>query len=84
MMRPLRFCLVSSNHVANNPRLVKEADALAAAGHAVRVVAANNHEALSRRDAGTGKPGRRGCAHGRSRAVADGHGNDVTEAMEDR
>ena len=52
MMRPLRFCLVSSNHIANNPRLVKEADALAAAGHAVRVVAANNHEALSRRDAG--------------------------------
>jgi hypothetical protein len=25
-----RFCLVTSNHVANNPRLVKEADALAA------------------------------------------------------
>lgn len=52
MSAPLRFCLVSSNHVANNPRLVKEADALAAAGHRVRVVAMNNHEALARRDAG--------------------------------
>ena len=51
MSAPLRFCLVTSNHVANNPRLVKEADALVAAGHSVRVVAVNNHEELSRRDA---------------------------------
>jgi glycosyltransferase involved in cell wall biosynthesis len=35
----LRFCLVTSAHVCNNPRLVKEADALHDAGHDVRVVA---------------------------------------------
>ena len=34
-----RICLVTSAHVSNNPRLVKEADALVAAGHMVRVVA---------------------------------------------
>lgn len=33
-----RFCLVTPMHVADNPRLVKEADALAAAGCDVRVV----------------------------------------------
>ena len=33
-----RLCLVSPSHVANNPRLVKEADALSAAGHSVHVV----------------------------------------------
>jgi glycosyltransferase involved in cell wall biosynthesis len=52
MTAPLRFCLVTSNHVANNPRLVKEADALAAAGHEVRVVSIDNHPELSARDAG--------------------------------
>ena len=34
-----RVCLVTPAHVANNPRLVKEADALAEAGHDVDVVA---------------------------------------------
>lgn len=34
----MRFCLVTTSHLCNNPRLVKEADALAAAGHEVRVV----------------------------------------------
>ena len=34
----MRFCLVTTHHVCNNPRLVKEADALAEAGHDVRVV----------------------------------------------
>ena len=34
-------CLVSPGHVATNPRLVKEADALCAAGFRVRVVAAD-------------------------------------------
>ena len=34
-----RFTLVTSAHVCNNPRLVKEADALHAAGYRVRVVA---------------------------------------------
>ena len=50
MSAALRFCLVTSNHVANNPRLVKEADALSEAGHRVRVVAVNNHAEFSRRD----------------------------------
>ena len=35
-----RVCLVTTGHPATNPRLVKEADALAGAGYAVRVVAA--------------------------------------------
>jgi glycosyltransferase involved in cell wall biosynthesis len=34
-----RICLVSPGHLASNPRLVKEADALHEAGFAVRVVA---------------------------------------------
>ncbi len=34
-----RICLVSPGHVASNPRLVKEADALNNAGYQVRVVA---------------------------------------------
>lgn len=34
-----RICLVSPGHVASNPRLVKEADALYDAGYQVRVVA---------------------------------------------
>src|SRR5262245_44066382 len=36
-----RICLVSSGHLASNPRLVKEADALQEAGFAVSVVAGN-------------------------------------------
>jgi hypothetical protein len=39
-------CLVSPGHVASNPRLVKEADALAAAGFRVRVVAGDYSSAL--------------------------------------
>ena len=38
MALPRRFCLVTSAHVSNNPRLVKEADALLASGADVRVV----------------------------------------------
>src|SRR5271169_1403799 len=37
-----RVCLISPGHVAFNPRLVKEADALSSAGFAVHVIAANN------------------------------------------
>ena len=37
-MKRLRFCLVTSAHITNNPRAVKEADALSAAGCDVRVV----------------------------------------------
>jgi glycosyltransferase involved in cell wall biosynthesis len=37
----MRICLISPGHLATNPRLVKEADALAGAGHEVTVVAAD-------------------------------------------
>lgn len=40
-MKQHRICLVSPGNVASNPRLVKEADALHAAGYQVRVVAGN-------------------------------------------
>jgi glycosyltransferase involved in cell wall biosynthesis len=33
-----RICIVTSTHLCRNPRVVKEADALAARGHTVRVV----------------------------------------------
>ncbi len=39
MPSPRRICLVSPSHVAANPRLVKEANALHAAGYTVHVVA---------------------------------------------
>lgn len=45
-----RFCLVTPAHVCNNPRLVKEADALHAAGHAVRVVSLRTRGADAARD----------------------------------
>jgi glycosyltransferase involved in cell wall biosynthesis len=38
-MRGKRVCLVSPGHLASNPRLVKEADALYEAGFSVRVIA---------------------------------------------
>src|SRR4051794_40779505 len=37
-----RICLISPGHMSFNPRLVKEADALAEAGYLVHVIAANN------------------------------------------
>ncbi len=46
-----RFCLVTPAHVCNNPRLVKEADALHAAGHEVRVVSLRSSAAAAARDA---------------------------------
>ncbi len=47
-MNPLAaaICLVSPGHVASNPRLVKEADALSAAGFRVRVVAGDYMPAI--------------------------------------
>jgi len=39
VLSPRRICLVSPSHVAANPRLVKEANALHAAGYSVHVVA---------------------------------------------
>lgn len=55
-----RVCLVTQTHVSLNPRLVKEADALTAAGHAVRVVAldlVDEHTARDR-DLMRGRPWR--------------------------
>lgn len=46
-----RICLVSSSHLGSNPRLVKEADALHAAGYEVRVVSADVSESVRTRDA---------------------------------
>lgn len=46
-----RFCLVTTAHVCNNPRVVKEADALHAAGCAVRVVSLRTDPRASCRDA---------------------------------
>lgn len=36
-----RICLITPGHLSTNPRLVKEADALAAAGYAVQTIAAD-------------------------------------------
>lgn len=41
MSQSRRVCLITPGHVSTNPRLVKEADALAAAGYATHVVAAD-------------------------------------------
>ncbi|MCF4967962.1 glycosyltransferase [Nostoc sp. CMAA1605] len=45
-MRQQRICLVSPGHVASNPRLVKEANALHEAGFQVRVVAGDYMAAI--------------------------------------
>ncbi|PTY04674.1 hypothetical protein DB347_18350 [Opitutaceae bacterium EW11] len=50
MPTPRRICLVSPSHVAANPRLVKEANALQAAGHSVHVVAGWYFEPLDALD----------------------------------
>ena len=47
----MKFCLVTTHHLCNNPRLVKEADALVAAGHDVRVVWLDARADLRERDA---------------------------------
>lgn len=39
----MKICSVSSKHISYNPRVLKEADALAEAGHAVTVVTVCNH-----------------------------------------
>jgi glycosyltransferase involved in cell wall biosynthesis len=38
------ICIVTTRHISYNPRVLKEADALAAAGHTVTVVALRNDE----------------------------------------
>lgn len=50
-MSTRRICLVTPSHVASNPRLVKEADALQAAGYTVHVVAHRYFPSLDRDDA---------------------------------
>lgn len=50
MTRPKRFTLVTSAHVTNNPRLVKEADLLRSTGVDVRVVAVILDEQLAEHD----------------------------------
>jgi len=50
MSRP-RICLVTPAHLASNPRLVKEADALQAAGYEVHVVAHRYFPVLDSADA---------------------------------
>ena len=51
MKKPVRICLVTPGNVASNPRLVKEARALQAAGYALRIVAADIIPSLSAYDA---------------------------------
>ena len=46
----LRVCLISPGHVASNPRLVKEADALTSAGYRVNVVAGDYMAAVQSLD----------------------------------
>jgi len=50
MTRAKRFTLLTSAHVTNNPRLVKEADLLVSAGADVRVVAASFDDTLAVQD----------------------------------
>lgn len=42
-----RICLISPGHLSSNPRLVKEADALAAAGHRVLVIVGHSFPAYA-------------------------------------
>ncbi len=46
----MRVCLIGATHPSHNPRLLREADSLAEAGHDVRVVAPNFVEELSLAD----------------------------------
>lgn len=50
MTRAKRFTLLTSAHVTNNPRLLKEADLLHSAGAEVRVVSLSLDEELAARD----------------------------------
>lgn len=46
----MRICLVGATHACHNPRLLREADSLAEAGHDVRVVAPCYMEELAQKD----------------------------------
>lgn len=54
----MRICSITPHHLINNPRLVREADALSEAGHDVRVVAVHKQPELRSRDETIGR-GRR-------------------------
>src|ERR1700675_250118 len=41
LLPPCRVCLITPGHLATNPRIVKEADALSEAGYDVTVIAAD-------------------------------------------
>jgi glycosyltransferase involved in cell wall biosynthesis len=45
-----QICLITQAHIAHNPRLIKEADSLSAAGYSVRVVSRQVLPALTERD----------------------------------
>lgn len=47
----MRICSITPHQLLNNPRIVREADALAAAGHDVRVIAVRKLPEQSARDA---------------------------------
>jgi glycosyltransferase involved in cell wall biosynthesis len=46
----MRVCLIGATHPCHNPRLVREADTLAEAGHEVRVVAPCHSDRLAAKD----------------------------------
>jgi glycosyltransferase involved in cell wall biosynthesis len=46
-----KICIVTTRHISYNPRVLKEADALSAAGYPVTVVTVNNQERQSAFDA---------------------------------
>lgn len=50
MSSPLRICLLSAGHLASNPRLIKEADALHAAGYRVLALGCQILERVSQMD----------------------------------
>jgi hypothetical protein len=51
MNPPATICLITPGHVSSTPRLVKEADALVAAGYRVHVVAGDHYAPAARLDA---------------------------------
>lgn len=46
----MRICIIGATHLSHNPRLLREADSLAEAGHDVRVVTPSFTVALDQRD----------------------------------
>lgn len=64
---PQRICLITPGHLSGNPRIVKEADALSAAGHSVTVISSRfsqTADAADRAFAGRPWTSRRDAAFG--------------------